>query len=162
MNKNNKLLAIMKLAIAINNQNEEDAGLALITLEGINFSDEEKSSLNSYEDTLINLASEKEEIFSFLKLSIFENQSVFASEYVISLVELNQPIVSVEVLNKYLNSNINFDDPYRQYRYCYALSSRAILTGNADVIEQAVEKIHQFNSSQPDFVEIVNNSSVNE
>ena len=162
MNKNDKLLAIMKLAVAINNQNEEDASLALATLGDINFSDEEKSSLNSYEDALVNIALEKEEIFSFLNLSIFENQSVFSSKYVVSLVELNRPIVSVEVLNKYLSSNISFDDPYRQYRYCYTISSKAILTGNADVIGQAIEKIHEFNSSQPDFVEIVNNSSVNE
>ena len=78
--------------------------------------------------------------------------SVFDSKYIVAIAESSSVGVSKEKIKEHLLSSLSFDDPAKQYRYCFATSNSAIRIGDSELLELAIKKMHDFITSQPDFV----------
>ena len=149
---NSNLINIMSLAVAINNKDLQAVTDAINSLTDKQLSISEKESLRLYEDTLINLSIENEDMLSFIMSEEFLNQTVFDSKYIVAIAESSSVGVSKEKIKEHLLSSLSFDDPAKQYRYCFATSNSAIRIGDSELLELAIKKMHDFITSQPDFV----------
>ena len=148
----NNLINIMSLAVAINNKDSQAVTDAINSLSDKQLSISEKESLRLYEDTLINLSIENEEMLSFIISKEFLNQSIFDSRYISAIAEISSASVPKEKVKEYLSSPLSFDDPAKQYRYCFTVSNSAIRIGDSELLELAIKKMHDFITNQPDFV----------
>ena len=152
MNANEILISIMKLAISINNKDENGVVESISKLKDAVLTEQQKQSLFSYEDSIITKLIEDKSMVDFLSLPAFDNQNIFDAKYVKAILELNLSDTTSDKLLEYLNSDISFSDPIKQYRYCFSISNKAIQSGNIELMEKAIEKTHQFTISQPDFI----------
>lgn len=151
MNANEILRQVMNLAVSINNKNEAGCLESINNLKDIELSFEQKRSILTYEESLIGKATEDETLVSFLESEIFNNQTIFDAKYVATIAKISNQNATVELLNDYLLSNIEFSEPLKQYRYCFVLSNKAITLGDISLMEQTIAKIDQFNSTHTSF-----------
>lgn len=151
MNTNEVLKSIMKLAVAINNKDEAKCTEALSALYAVELSYEQKRSIISYEESLVDKVIEDESLMLFLESEIFLGQNIFDVKYVTTLAKISKPSATVEIINNYLDSNLSFEDPLKEYRYCFILSNRSIILGDISLMEKSIAKIDLFNSTHENF-----------
>jgi hypothetical protein len=150
MTNQEKIINIMNLVLSVNNQNTELAAASLAALDGIVLSDLEKQSIKSYEDSLIE--SDNINLINFIKSDLFLNQNILDVNYITILNSITKSSIDNSVVLEYANSDLTFEDPYKQYRYCYLLSQKAISSLNVELIEKTIQKMHDFNIAQPGFI----------
>lgn len=146
------LIELMNLVLGINSKDSDKVVLSLNNLSSVTLNSAQKDSFRVYEDSLVSICIEDEAMYNFIKSDIFNNQTIFDARYIYTISEISKRGMTAETLSAYLSSDLQFEDPFKQYRYCYLLSERSIETFDSELIQIAIQKMHEFVSSQPDFI----------